>query len=161
MQSGATVGGSDNNFMGLALGSKRSDGWFYLCRDERDSDPITRAVITKPPIDALSLSVLEHPGEIRTVYMATDNPQYLPVDYLKKMPIVVNAVDNDAAGKAMAAQIKELIPHTKRLKPNGLNWNEDLGELLCLSRSESMQAQSQQSASSQPTSKPPRKGMEL
>ena len=58
--------------MGLGLRSKQSDGWFYLRRDERDSDPITRAVITKSPIDALSLSVLEHPGEMLTVYMATD-----------------------------------------------------------------------------------------
>jgi hypothetical protein len=34
--------------MGLAPGGKRSDGWFYLCRDEGDSHPITRAVITNP-----------------------------------------------------------------------------------------------------------------
>jgi len=158
---GATVAASDNNCMGLAPGSKRSDGWFYLCRGEGDSEPIKRAVITKSPIEALSLSVLEHPGEIRTVYMATDNPQNLPVEYLKKMPIVVNAVDDDAAGKAMAAQIKELIPHAKRLKPNGLNWNEDLGERINLSRSELMQAQSQQSVSNQRTSKPPSSGFEL
>jgi len=93
--------------------------------------------------------------------MATDNPQNLPVDYLKKMPMVVNAVDDDAAGKAMAAQIKELIPHAKRLKPLGLSWNEDLGERINLSRSELMQVQSQQSISNQRTSKTATKGFEL
>lgn len=62
---------------------------------------------------------------------------------------MVNAVDNDAAGEAQAERIKEIVPHAKRLKPNGLDWNSDLRALLNLSRSESIQPQSQQATSSQ------------
>ncbi len=51
--------GSDNTFMGYARGTKRADGWFYLRLGGKPDDDITRVVITKSPIDALSLAAIE------------------------------------------------------------------------------------------------------
>jgi hypothetical protein len=61
--------GKDNTFMGLEKGSKRNAGWFYVRSGETEDDPIQRAVLTKSPIDALSVSVLEQPQHHRTLYL--------------------------------------------------------------------------------------------
>ncbi len=37
--------GADNTFLGLAKGSKRSDGWFHFQQGGQSDDPVTRAVL--------------------------------------------------------------------------------------------------------------------
>lgn len=118
--------GKDNTFMGLAAGTKRNAGWFYVQSGKAEDDLIQRAVLTKSPIDALSASVLEQPQQQRTLYLAVDSDQSLPVEFLSKIPSVVVAYDNDTAGNETARLIKQLLPQTTRLKPKAKDWSEEL-----------------------------------
>lgn len=108
--------GKDNTFMGLAAGTKRNAGWFYV-QSGTEGDLIQRAVLTKSPIDALSVSVMEQPQQQRTLYLAVDSARSLPVEFLSKISKVVAAYDNDIAGNETARLIKQLLPQTTRLKP--------------------------------------------
>ncbi len=49
----------DNTFKGLALGSKRSAGWFHFQIVGQSNDPIQRAVLVESPIDAMSFAVAQ------------------------------------------------------------------------------------------------------
>ncbi|WP_407887058.1 hypothetical protein [Scytonema sp. NUACC26] len=51
-----------------------------------EDDPIQRVVLTKSPIDALSISMLEQPQRRRTLYLAVDSDRSLPVEFLRKIP---------------------------------------------------------------------------
>ncbi|MDF5728912.1 MAG: MobV family relaxase [Rhizonema sp. PD38] len=119
--------GKDNTFMGLAAGTKRNAGWFYV-QSGTEGDLIQRAVLTKSPIDALSVSVMEQPQQQRTLYLAVDSALCLPVEFLSKIPKVVAAYDNDIAGNETARFIKQLLPQTTRLKPKAKDWNEELAK---------------------------------
>ncbi len=119
--------GKDNTFIGLAAGTKRNAGWFYVQSGTED-DLIQRAVLTKSPIDALSVSVMEQPQQQRTLYLAVDSARSLPVEFLSKIPKVVAAYDNDIAGNETARLIKQLLPQTTRLKPKAKDWNEELAK---------------------------------
>ncbi|MBW4499623.1 MAG: plasmid recombination protein [Scytonema hyalinum WJT4-NPBG1] len=118
--------GEDNSFIGLAKGTKRTKGWFHLTMGGSITDPIQKAVLVKSPIDALSLAVLDQPQPERTLYLAVDSPRCLPVEFLSKIPRVIAAYDNDTAGNSTSEAIKEILPHTTRLKPKAKDWNEQL-----------------------------------
>lgn len=122
--------GKDNTFIGLEKGSKRNAGWFYVRSGKAEDDPIQRAVLTKSPIDALSASVLEQPQRHRTLYLTVDSALCVPVEFLRKIPTVVAAYDNDEKGNEMARLIKQLLPQTTRLKPKAKDWNEELDKRL-------------------------------
>ncbi|MBP5974210.1 plasmid recombination protein [Brasilonema sp. CT11] len=116
----------DNSFIGFARGTKRTKGWFHLTIGGNISDSIGKAVLVKSPIDALSLAVLDQSKSERTLYLAADSPRCLPVGFLSKIPRVIAAYDNDAAGNDTSVAIKEILPHTTRLKPKAKDWNEQL-----------------------------------
>lgn len=118
--------GLDNTFLGLAPGSKRSAGWFYMRCSGSETDLVQRAVLTKSPIDALSKAVLDQPHSQRTLYLATDSARSLPYEFLREVSQVVVAYDNDAAGNETAKQIKQLVPHATRHRPKAKDWNEEL-----------------------------------
>ncbi len=118
--------GFDNTFMGLAPGSKRSAGWFYIRSGGSETDSIEKAVLTKSPIDALSKAVLDQPHKRRTLYLAADSARSLPLDFLKKMPTVVAAYDNDKSGNEIARAIKQLLPQTTTVRPKAKDWNQEL-----------------------------------
>jgi hypothetical protein len=122
--------GEDNTFMGFAAGTKRNAGWFYVQSGGTEDDAIQRAVLTKSPIDALSVSVLQQPQHQRTLYLAVDSARSVPVEFLRKIPTVVAAYDNDTPGNETARLIKQLLPQATRLKPKAKDWNEELDKRL-------------------------------
>ncbi|WP_016948704.1 MobV family relaxase [Anabaena sp. PCC 7108] len=125
----------NNTFTGYAIGTKRTDGWFYLQWGGQPTDEIQKVVLLKSPLDVLSFAMLEverHRGvpEERIMYMTVDSPRSLPVDLLQDIPEVICAYDNDSAGDEMAGVVSELLPQATRVKPQTQNWHEELLVLL-------------------------------
>lgn len=139
--------GKDNTFIGLAPGTKRSAGWFYINLGGSEDDPIQTVVLTKSPIDALSKTVLDSPHSTRTLYLSADSVRSLPVEFLRGVPQVIAAYDNDSAGNETARQIKQLIPQATRSRAAAKDWNEELQALL--QRSQEQDGQKQKSKSQQ------------
>jgi hypothetical protein len=134
-----TLTGDATGFTGYAIGTKRSDGWFYLQWGGQPTDEIQKVVLLKSPFDVLSFAMLEverHRGlpggvpEERTMYMTVDSTRGLPVELLQDIPEVVCAYDNNAAGDEMAGAVGKLLPVCTRVKPQGQNWHEELLALL-------------------------------
>ena len=126
---GATLrgtAGSDNKFKGLAKGSKRKEGWFYLTKGEQSSDPIRRVVLVESPIDAMSLAVLERTDSVKTLYLSTDGAGQIPSEYLKEVKDVVIALDSDRSGREMAERIKSQLPQAVSKTPKAIDWNQEL-----------------------------------
>jgi len=114
---GATLrgtAGTDNTFMGLALGSKRNTGWFHFKLGGQSSDPIQRAVLVES-IDAMSFAVLDR-TESRKTYLSTDGAGTVPLEFLQQLPnkSVIVAYDNDQSGNLMAQSVMEQLPNLIR-----------------------------------------------
>jgi len=122
--------GSDNTFMGYALGTKRADGWFYVKLGGKPDDDITRVVITKSPIDALSLATIEGMPQQKTMYLVASCAKSLPVEYLLSIPTVIAAYDNDDPGDELAQAIQEQLPKAQWMRPVAKDWNSELLERL-------------------------------
>ena len=118
--------GFDNQFKGLAEGSKRSEGWFYFTKGEQKSDPVKRVVLVESPIDAMSLAVLERTDSLKTLYLSTDGTGQIPTEYLKEVGSVVIAFDRDRAGREMTERIKSQLPGASTKIPSSNDWNQDL-----------------------------------
>jgi hypothetical protein len=118
--------GEDNTFMGYARGTKRTDGWFYLRLGGKPDDDTTRVVLTKSPIDALSLAAIEVLPQQKTMYLVASCTKNLPVEYLRTIPTVIAAYDNDDAGDELAQAIQDLLPQTERMRPIAKDWNSEL-----------------------------------
>jgi hypothetical protein len=131
---GATLRGTwgeGNAFHGLAPGSAREQGWFWLGLGKGE---IQRVLLTESAIDALSLAMLDKhraqtPGA--TVYLSTDGAGAIPLDALRQVMAqggqVFVAFDGDAPGEAMAWRVAQQLPGVKRLTPAyGKDWNERL-----------------------------------
>ncbi|MEH2138949.1 DUF3991 and TOPRIM domain-containing protein [Nostoc sp.] len=123
--------GENNTFKGYEFGTKRSDGWFHFHLGQQGTTQVERAVLCKSPIDALSYAMLEYqvngamPAN-RTLFLAVDNPNTLPVEQLQHIPTVQVAFDPDDSGNAAARVVKELLPQSKRLKCKAHDWNQQL-----------------------------------
>ena len=118
--------GFDNQFKGLAPGSKRSEGWFYFTQGEQKSDPVRRVVLVESPIDAMSLAVLERTDSKKTLYLSTDGAGQIPTEYLKEIGEVTIAFDRDRAGREMTERIKSQLPQALTKTPLSNDWNQDL-----------------------------------
>ena len=118
--------GEDNSFMGYARGTKRADGWFYLRLGSLPDGDITRVVLTKSPIDALSLATIEGIPQQKTMYLVADSAKSLPLEYLQSIPTVIAAYDSDDAGDELAQAIQEQLPQTERMRPIAKDWNSEL-----------------------------------
>ena len=118
--------GEDNQFKGLAKGSRRSDGWFYFDKGEQSNDPVRRVVLVESPIDAMSLAVLERTDSKKTLYLSTDGAGQIPTEYLKEVGEVAIAFDRDRPGREMAEKIKEQLPKATVKTPKAIDWNQDL-----------------------------------
>ncbi len=123
--------GEHNAFHGLAPGSAREQGWFWLGLGKGE---IQRVWLTESAIDALSLAMLDKhrsqsPGA--TVYLSTDGAGAIPLEALKHVMArggqVFVAFDGDPPGEAMAWRVAQQLPGVKRLTPAyGKDWNERL-----------------------------------
>ena len=119
-------GTKSSNFLGYAPDTKRDQGWFFFQLGEGDGDSIERIVITKSPIDAISYAAL-HNLTKRTLYLAASGVRQLPpLDYLCDKEVIVAY---DRAADEKAKEIKQKVPHAKRQRPKGEDWNADLQEL--------------------------------
>jgi hypothetical protein len=134
-----TFTGDATGFTGYAIGTKRSDGWFYLQWGGQPTDEIQKVVLLKSPIDVLSFAMLEVekqrglPGGVpqeRTMYMTVDSPRSVPMELLPDISEVICAYDNDSAGDEIAGAVGELLPQATRVKPQAQNWHEELLALL-------------------------------
>ena len=115
--------GKNNQFKGLAAGTRRSQGWFYI--ESGHEGPIQRAVLCESAIDCLSYQTL-YPPEEKTIYLSTDGAGYVPTEQLQQYPKITLALDNDAAGQQMAQKLKRDLPQVKIQAPENKDWNQDL-----------------------------------
>jgi hypothetical protein len=123
--------GEDNHYHGLAPGSARDQGWFWI---GTGTGPVRRVLLTESPIDAMSLALLDKERRVQpgvTIYLSTDGSGGFPVEGLK--PIlqnggrVVAAFDADQAGELMAWRLAQQLPGVERLAPGqSKDWNEQL-----------------------------------
>ena len=118
--------GSDNQFKGLAKGSRRKEGWFHFAKGEQSSDPVRRVVLVESPIDAMSLAVLERTDSKKTLYLSTDGAGQIPTEFLVEVKQVAIAYDNDHSGNLMAQRVKAQLPNAVRKSPKTIDWNQDL-----------------------------------
>jgi hypothetical protein len=132
--------------MGYALNSKRREGWFYFALGGKSGSEIQKVVLCKSPIEALSAASIgllgrgNVPSE-RTMYMAVDSPKSLPLEFLREVPAITAAYDNDNAGRSRARAIKELLPQTTIAQPQARDWNLELLERLRLQKVQQKQAE--------------------
>jgi Protein of unknown function (DUF3991)/Toprim-like len=125
--------GENNSFMGYAPGTKRTEGWFYFHFGGKATDEVEKVVVCKSAIDAISCAVLylaasSSMPETRTMFLAVDSPKSLPLDFLKDIPAITVACDNDSVGRYTAKAIKELLPQTVVKQPKTSDWNTELLE---------------------------------
>ncbi|MEM1310086.1 MAG: DUF3991 domain-containing protein, partial [Cyanobacteria bacterium P01_H01_bin.153] len=123
--------GEDNHYHGLAPGSVRNQGWFWIGTGH---GPVQQVFLTESPIDAMSLAVLDKGRQAQpgvTIYLSTDGSGGVPIEALK--PVIQDggrvfaAFDADQAGTLMAWRIAEQLPGVERLLPKyGKDWNERL-----------------------------------
>ncbi|NMF84171.1 strawberry notch C-terminal domain-containing protein [Nodosilinea sp. P-1105] len=123
--------GESNHFHGLAPGSARDQGWFWLGTGQ---GPVNRVLLVESPIDAMSLAVLDRAqrgAEGVAIYLSTDGSGGVPGEALKTVlrsgGLVAAAFDADMAGETMAWRMAQQVPGIERLTPNqGKDWNEVL-----------------------------------
>lgn len=126
--------GENNTFKGYEKGTKRREGWFYFHLGGQPTDPVERLVLCKSPIDTVSFAMLEYlvKGDVplkRTLFLAIDRPNTLPVEQLQHIFNVQVALDSSELGNADARAIKQLLPQAKRNKCFARDWNQELVNL--------------------------------
>jgi hypothetical protein len=123
--------GENNSFHGLAPGSSREDGWFWVGLGK---GTIQRVLLTESPIDALSLVMLDKPSRPKdgvTIYLSTDGAGAIPAEALRQVMAqggkVAIAFDADRAGELMSWRVAQELPGARRITPAyGKDWNERL-----------------------------------
>lgn len=120
----------NKGFSGFAAGGQRALSFARL-----DRDPLQKIVITESAIDAMSFAQMNHePG---TGYASTSGTQFSPEQRAQLTKIlampgvsVVLAMDRDAAGDAMAHQVRQMAPPgasiTREVPSTGKDWNDAL-----------------------------------
>jgi uncharacterized protein YeaO (DUF488 family) len=123
----------DNRCTEFPENSDRSEGWFHLKLGGKADDKIERVFLCDSPIDALTMAEIdrnEHKGQppVRTMYMSVDDPDHLPIEFLKNINRIGLAFNNDDRGNEVAQVVQSMLPQAKRIAPNGFTWNEILIE---------------------------------
>lgn len=126
--------GENNTFKGYEKGTKRREGWFYFHLGGQPTDAAERLVLCKSPIDTISFAMLEYlvKGDVplkRTLFLAIDRPNTLPVEQLQHIFNVQVAFDSSELGNADARAIKQLLPQAKKNKCFARDWNQELVNL--------------------------------
>jgi 5S rRNA maturation endonuclease (ribonuclease M5) len=139
--------GADNTFKGLALGSKRNNGWFHFQKGGQSDDQIQRAVLVESPIDAMSFAVLDRTDSRKTIYLSTDGAGSVPVEFLRTLPnkSVIIAYDNDKSGNLMTLNVMEQLSNCVRKLPHAQDWNEELKNMFNLTHQQQISAEEKQS----------------
>ncbi len=119
-----TVGENDF-FEGLAYGSRRSQGWFYIVAGGKEEEPIQEAVLMESAIEALSYRTL-YPPTKKTMILSINEMGYLPVNWLANMKEIVIGFKQDQAGEEKAQRLIQKLSQTNRQVPVNKDWNADL-----------------------------------
>ncbi|MGB7441618.1 MAG: DUF3991 and TOPRIM domain-containing protein, partial [Coleofasciculaceae cyanobacterium] len=123
--------GENNSFFGLAPGSSREQGWFWIGAGKGE---VRRVFLTESPIDALSLATIDKNRQTAagiSIYLSTDGSGAVPTEALKRVleggGQVVAAFDVDQVGEEMAWKLAQELPGVSRVSPAyGKDWNERL-----------------------------------
>ncbi len=127
---GAALRGTAGDFKGLAPGSSKDNGWFWLGVGKGE---VGRVVVTEAPIDAISLSILEKAllRQGRTIYLSTDSKGTVPIQALQAVVdrggSVVAAFDNDVDGRRLTQKLGTSVANVTSTTPTqGKDWNAQL-----------------------------------
>ncbi|MDZ7969136.1 MAG: mobilization protein, partial [Nostoc sp. DedSLP03] len=106
-------------------------GWFYLRLGGQPTSKVENVFLCSSPIDAMSaatyvISSCKGLPATRTMFMVADDPNKLPMEFLKSFNRVVVAFNNDDLGNKTASAVLELLPIGKRLKTHNPNWSQEL-----------------------------------
>ncbi|MBW4565724.1 MAG: plasmid recombination protein [Mojavia pulchra JT2-VF2] len=123
--------GENNSFKGYSKGTKRRSCWFYFHLGGKANDFTSTAILCKSPIDAISRAMLEYliRGDVppeRTLYMAIDDFNCLPLERLLPINNIVVAFGNDKSSDAAAQRVLELMPQSQIKKSQAHDWNQQL-----------------------------------
>ncbi|MHC5854462.1 relaxase/mobilization nuclease domain-containing protein [Nostoc sp.] len=107
------------------------NGWFYLRLGGQPTDKVENVFLCSTPIDAMSaatylLSSCKGLPPTRTMLMVADDPNNLPMEFLRSFNRVVVAFNNDEQGNKTASAVLELLPQGKRLKTHNPDWSQEL-----------------------------------
>jgi hypothetical protein len=125
--------GENNSFKGYSKGTLRSDSWFYFGLGGQATDKTDHVLLCSSPIEAISRAMLEYfvrgnvPPE-RTLYMAVDNINSLPVERLQNVPNILVTFGKDQSTHAAAQRVLELLPQSQQVLSKAADWNEQLLE---------------------------------
>jgi hypothetical protein len=119
--------GKNNEFKGLAPGTRRTQGWFHMESEHPGS--VQQVVLCESAIDAISYKTL-HPPQEKTLYLSTDGAGFVPVQQLQAIPKIAIAFDHDPAGAEMTQRLKQDLPQAEIETPDQKDWNADLQEQL-------------------------------
>jgi Protein of unknown function (DUF3991) len=107
------------------------NGWFYLRLGGQPTDKVENVFLCSTPIDAMSaatylISSCKGLPPTRTMLIVADDPNNLPMEFLKSFNRVVVAFNNDEQGNKAASAVLELLPQGKRLKTHNPDWSQEL-----------------------------------
>ncbi|MCC5668762.1 relaxase/mobilization nuclease domain-containing protein [Nostoc sp. CHAB 5784] len=107
------------------------NGWFYLRLGGQPTDKVENVFLCSTPIDAMSaatylISSCKGLPPTRTMLIVADDPNNLPMEFLKSFNRVVVAFNNDEQGNNAASAVLELLPIGKRLKTHNPDWSQEL-----------------------------------
>lgn len=108
-----------------------SNGWFYLRLGGQPTDKVENVFLCSTPIDAMSaatylISSFKGLPPTRTMLIVADDPNNLPMEFLKSFNRVVVAFNNDEQGNKVASAVLELLPQGQRLKTHNPDWSQEL-----------------------------------
>jgi hypothetical protein len=108
-----------------------ANGWFYLRLGGQPTDKVENVFLCSTPIDAMSaatylISSCKGLPATRTMLIVADDPNNLPMEFLKSFNRVVVAFNNDELGNNAASAVLELLPQGKRLKTHNPDWSQEL-----------------------------------
>ncbi len=107
-------------FVGLAPGSKKNEGCFYIARSNT-----MKMVICESAIDAISCFLLHDKVITLSTAGASPNPAWLS-GFISKGYEVYCGYDSDKTGDTLAEKMIRMYPKVKRLRPVKHDWNDVL-----------------------------------
>ncbi len=108
------------DWRGLALGSRKDDGYFWC-----GQQGARRVILCESAIDAISCYQLLGACICISTAGARPNARWLPA-LLRRGYEVHNGFDNDDAGETAAAAMRQTYPTVNRLAPPAKDWNAAL-----------------------------------
>ena len=107
------------------------NSWFYLRLGGQPTDKVENVFLCSTPIDAMSAATfLMHKcfglPPTRTMFMVADDPNNLPMEFLKDTDKVFLTFNNDSQGNSTASAVFLLLPHSKKVTTFTPDWSQEL-----------------------------------